>query len=126
LEGFLIEMSARLYRMEGKLPPPRLSSELLDELNQAAPKEPGFLESIPESVKTIVATSALGVLVIGLGALLFWWNEEKKTYEFPEAEGSPILEAPQAAGVGGVLSYASASNPPSHQKNQVPDYLQRL
>ena len=47
-------------------------------------------------------------------------------YVFPEVETGPLLGAPHAAGVGAVVSFSSAQLPPSQQRDQVPDYLQRL
>lgn len=72
----------------------------------------------------------VGVTVIGLAGLLGWAGRwiamTRRSYVFPDAEGSTLLEAPYAAGVGGVLSFASAQTPPSRQKSDVPDYLQRM
>ena len=55
-----------------------------------------------------------------------WIGGRKRVYIFPDAEGAPSLEAPHAAGVGGVLSFASSNAPPSSQKKDVPDYLQKM
>lgn len=72
----------------------------------------------------------VGVAVIGLAAILGWVGRwiamKRRSYLFPDAEGSTLLDAPYAAGVGGVLSFASAQTPPSRQKSDVPDYLQRM
>lgn len=72
----------------------------------------------------------VGGLVIGLAGMLGWVGRwiamRRKSYLFPDAEGSTLLDAPYAAGVGGVLSFASAQTPPSRQKSDVPDYLQRM
>ncbi len=126
-ESFLIEMSGCLYAMEKKLPSVTLTLETLEKL-EAARHEPEstFFEKIPEGVKTFIAT--VGFLSF-LGILGFFGRrviENGRVYEFPEAEGPAILDAPHAAGVGGVLSYSSAAQPPSLQKTHSNDYLHRL
>ena len=72
----------------------------------------------------------LGLAVLVTAALLgfvgLWIANKRKVYVFPIAEGSLLLDAPHAAGVGGVLSFVSATAPPSSQKHEVPDYLQKM
>jgi hypothetical protein len=71
----------------------------------------------------------LGALLVGL-ILLAWLGkflaDRRIRYLFPEVDAGPLLGAPHAAGVGAVLSFASAHLPPSQQRDQVPDYLQRM
>jgi len=120
-------MSRRLYAMEQKLPVVTLTNEMLEELEAARAKpEPSFFEKIPEGVKTLFATVGFLGFLGGMGFLVHRIIERGRVYEFPDAAGSSILAAPYAAGIGGVLSYASNANPPSEQRKQVTDYLQGL
>ncbi len=127
LESFVIEMSRRLYVMEKDLPPVGMSDEYLQQLATAQSEpEPTLWERIPEGVKTLFATLGLTSLLIAVGILCHRAMEKRRVYLFPDAEGPSILDAPHAAGVGGVLSYASALNPPSEQKEKSGDFLQEL
>ena len=61
-----------------------------------------------------------------LGLMGRWMTNRRRAYVFPIAEGSTLLDAPHAAGVGGVLSFISPTAPPSSQEQDVPDYLQKM
>ena len=65
-------------------------------------------------------------VVAGLGFAGRWIAERRIRYVFPEIENSQLLGAPHAAGVGAVVSFGSSQLPPAKQRDQVPDYLQRM
>ncbi len=52
--------------------------------------------------------------------------ERKRKYYFPPPAEPPVLGAAHAAGGGGTLHYRSLTEPPSSQKDEVPDYLAQL
>ena len=67
-------------------------------------------------------------LLFGAAIVLFGlsrWLRLSGRYRFPEFEVEPRLGGAHAAGVGAVISFASAAVPPASQRNQVPDYLRR-
>ena len=53
------------------------------------------------------------------------WFRHRARYRFPDFEVEPRLGGSHAAGVGAVISFASAAVPPASQRDQVPDYLRR-
>jgi beta-galactosidase GanA len=59
------------------------------------------------------------------GVLLLSWIRRRARYHFPDFEVEPRLEGAHAAGIGAVISFASAAIPPASQKDQVPDYLRK-
>ncbi|MGJ8696165.1 MAG: hypothetical protein ACSHYF_07590 [Verrucomicrobiaceae bacterium] len=132
IESFSVQLSIRLYWMEKGL------AEFSEE-------EPGVVHPItsdlegeeksPEGISALLAKRefqlAVGGLAFlmsaaGLGFLGKWLADRKRVYVFPESEGSPLLEAPHAAGVGALITYSSPTLPPSLQRDEVPDYLQRM
>jgi hypothetical protein len=131
LEKFLTQMSIRIYWMERLLakgpvaasdtPPPLPITAAHD---QAAVKSARliFLQdlacrfALPAAVLLCIFT-----LLLGLGH----WLRRSARYRFPELEVEPRLGGAHAAGVGAVISFASAALPPASQRDQVPDYLRR-
>jgi len=69
------------------------------------------------------AAALLGIFTFLLG--LSHWLRRHARYRFPEFNVEPRLGGAHAAGVGAVISFASAALPPASQRDQVPDYLRR-
>jgi hypothetical protein len=67
----------------------------------------------------ITLGSLLAVLVMN------FWLKRRARYHFPDFDVEPRLGGAHAAGVGAVISFASAAIPPASQRDQVPDYLRR-
>lgn len=125
LDSFSIQLSIRL--------------ELLEKLlarRQVVLTQDGDLQE-PEIAlwEGLIKNEALfhGLMIAGLvvpalllGFLIRWFAAKRRTYVFPDAEGDALLDAPHAAGVGGVLFFDSAVAPPSSQKKNTPDYLQKM
>jgi hypothetical protein len=65
----------------------------------------------------------LGAIVLVMG--FNRWLRLSARYRFPDFEVEPRLGGAHAAGVGAVISFASAAVPPASQRDQVPDYLRR-
>ncbi len=133
LEAFSVQMSIRIYWMD------RL---IAGEPAAAAPAEIHHRTSPAKRSRTSVAMDDMkkkaagwlgawwgyGALAAGslmLAAALGAWLRSQVRHAFPELEVEPRLGGPHAAGVGAVISFASAAVPPASQKDQVPDYLRR-
>jgi hypothetical protein len=131
IEAFLVQMSIRIYWMERMMGGGAVA-------DVAAPatvyktKQPSIKPSIMsklqpmiERLKPMVLPMAilLGTLLVGL--TMTWWLRRRARYYFPEFEVEPRLGGDHAAGVGAVISFASAAVPPASQRDQVPDYLRR-
>lgn len=67
------------------------------------------------------------LLASGVAALagVLGWRRWRAVYHFPELAVEPRLGGRHAAGVGAVISFASADLPPAAQRNQVAEYLRR-
>ena len=126
IEKFLVQMSIRIYWMERVVvgEPLALAESISRPSVQAAGKSAKFLW-----LREMAIRSALPAAVL-LGALLTasgfnCWLRLRGRYRFPEFEVEPRLGGAHAAGVGAVISFASAALPPARQRDQVPDYLWR-
>jgi hypothetical protein len=64
-----------------------------------------------------------GVLAVAVG--LVSWLRWHATYRFPEFAVEPRLGGDHAAGVGAVISFASADLPPASQRDQVAECVRR-
>lgn len=132
LESFLVQMSIRIYWMERMLdgaaeeegafatvPPPVISGE---KEREATERSGAMAETVRRY--SVLAMVVLGALACGLGMTA--WMRMKARFRFPEFDVEPRLGGDHAAGVGAVISFASASVPPASQRDQVPDYLRRM
>lgn len=126
IEKFLVQMSIRIYWMERLLAgePLPVAEPISRPLNPVVAKSAKFIW-----LREIAMRSALPAAVL-LGSLLVaiafnCWLRLRGRYRFPEFEVEPRLGGAHAAGVGAVISFASAALPPARQRDQVPDYLWR-
>ncbi|MEN8847631.1 MAG: hypothetical protein ABF377_06105 [Akkermansiaceae bacterium] len=133
IESFSVQLSIRLYWLEKELGVadlpevgvlhPLEAEEIIEE--EILPYSWAALSSSPR-----VRMAAGGVAILfftGIAAFFGkWFAGRKRIYVFPESEGNLLLEAPHAAGVGAVIAYASPSLPPAVQRDEEPDYLQRM
>ena len=130
LDNFAVELSIRLYwfekAMAGTDIPPEVAVTPKEPLEApVAPAGPGK-ERVLSWVKNLVLAVTGCLVAGGLGFLGRWIAERRLRYTFPEVDSSPLLGAPHAAGVGAVVSFGSAQLPPAQQRDQVPDYLQKM
>lgn len=128
LDKFLEQISIRIYWMERVLtgepivtnaPPVRAPVE-------KAKKQPSerllLMQEIAQRVGLPVGILTLAFLV---GAIAARWFRSRARYRFPEFEVESRLGGSHAAGIGAVISFASASVPPASQRDQMPDYMRR-
>ncbi len=130
-EKFLVQMSIRLYWMERILSgKPLASDEPAFTAATHAPLAPAKAESrhwiwLRDLAAPFAIPAAAGAGLFMLAFGVSHWLRLRARYRFPEFEIEPRLGGNHAAGVGAVISFASASVPPASQRDQVPDYLRR-
>lgn len=130
-EKFLVQMSIRIYWMErmlaGDSAAANTSSEGLPAFTTAGPQKQPSEKLV--WAKALMAKFYLPVsLLVAVFLTAFGfnhWLRLRARYRFPEFEVEPRLGGAHAAGVGAVISFASAALPPASQRDQVPDYLRR-
>ncbi len=131
IEAFLVQMSIRLYWMERMVGGGTEQAENLPVFSgpmRKPEKEAGVMEKLQpllESAHRFTVPASLtggGLLAVVLSSA---WLRRRARYRFPEFEVEPRLGGAHAAGVGAVISFASAAVPPASQRDQVPDYLRR-
>ncbi len=128
---FLVQMSIRIYWMERELAGESASADESPEGAAAAPMSEQKVQKVKfpwlREFAMRLATPALVLLGVFLAAFgLHHWLRLRSRYRFPEFEIEPRLGGAHAAGVGAVISFASATVPPASQRDQVPDYLRRV
>ncbi|WP_348223500.1 hypothetical protein [Luteolibacter sp.] len=128
---FLVQMSIRIYWMERKLAGDTVTADESPAMNPlpAAPVVADAKSAKLLWVKQLALRFAMPAAVL-LGAFLTafgfnHWLRLRARYRFPEFDVEPRLGGAHAAGVGAVISFASATLPPASQRDQVPDYLRR-
>lgn len=131
LDNFSVELSIRLYWFEKEMGSPgRVEPGGEDLLARQEGVPAAGLPRTESKAMRYLGNAVWGVLLLAMAAVLVWVGRvvarRRLRYVFPEVEVEPLLGAPHAAGVGAVISFASAQLPPSQQRDQVPDYLQRM
>jgi hypothetical protein len=132
IEAFLVQMSIRIYWMERMLGTAPVTVEGMPVISRRAESAPGpglDRNEKLERAKQLAGEfgTPAGVLVGSLLAAVCMakWVRRRARYEFPDFDVEPRLGGAHAAGVGAVISFASAAVPPASQRDQVPDYLRR-
>jgi hypothetical protein len=130
-EAFLVQMSIRIYWMERMLGGEGAAADEMPAVVRKATahgKQSATMEKLRpllESARRFTLPAALlGGLLVAAGVLGSWLRRRAR-YRFPELDVEPRLGGAHAAGVGAVISFASAALPPASQRDQVPDYLRR-
>lgn len=131
VNGFLVQMSIRIYWME------RMADGTAVETMENIPDHAAS-RSLPRDEMPVKGSfeipswgllaawsfaAVLGGLLVSW-SLIMWWRARAR-FRFPEFEVEPRLGASHAAGVGAVISFSSPAIPPAMQRSQVPDYMRR-
>ncbi len=129
IEKFLVQISIRIYWMERMLAGGPAAGDA-DPSARAAVVRPAVAGSaqliwLQELALKFAFPAALTVSGVLLVFALGFWRRVSARYRFPDLEVEPRLGGAHAAGVGAVISFASAALPPASQRDQVPDYLRR-
>jgi hypothetical protein len=125
LDGFCVQMSIRIYWMEkafisGVIAPVMvLEKDEINEQELAARAATTWFKEWQLPICLI-----LGVIIVGI--ITGWIRRAREKFYFTEYEIAPRMSGSHAAGVGAVITYASAKIPPAMQREQVPDYLRRM
>jgi hypothetical protein len=130
-EKFLVQASIRIYWLERLVsgePATAQTSPTATPVPANGKRQP--LPSAKfqrlQALAICYALPAAWLLGAGLIAFIFsHWLRRRACYRFPEFEIEPRLGGSHAAGIGAVISFASAAVPPASQRAQVPDYLRR-
>ena len=133
IEAFLVQMSIRIYWMERMMGGGTEASDAMSLADRrvvavasksdlAASAKVRWLRDLVMPY-TMPAGVMLGALLAACG--MNFWVRRRARYHFPDFEVEPRLGGAHAAGIGAVISFASASVPPASQRDQVPDYLRR-
>lgn len=128
LDAFSVQMSIRLYWMErvmsGATIPQSVSAlGAVDGKAAFAHQQTSLLDRLPsrwwQPVVLLLGCAVGGLLVKG-------WVTYRARYRFPDFNAEPRLGGDHAAGIGAVISFSSAAQPPGGQREQVPEYLRRV
>jgi hypothetical protein len=130
-EAFLVQMSIRIYwieRMMGAGEQHAGTIAVPEEVSKKHDKKSKLMELVKPHLETaqrfaMPAAATSGALLLLL--TLRFWLKRRALYGFPDFEVEPRLGGAHAAGVGGVISFASATVPPASQRDQLPEYLRR-
>ncbi len=131
LEAFLVQMSIRIYWMERMMGGEESVGNDLSAFSSELPvpeKESGKNPKLEWALGlagkfALPAGVAAGSLFVAF--LMNFWMKRRARFQFPDFDVEPRLGGAHAAGVGAVISFASAAVPPASQRDQVPDYLRR-
>lgn len=131
LQGFLVQMSIRIYWME------RMAEGTAVETMEVIPDGEGVrkfhqkkaIEKIPVALPDWAEIAGIALAAICGGVILLWgfamWWKSRARFVFPELDVEPRLGGNHAAGIGAVISFSSSAVPPARQRDQVPDYMRR-
>ncbi len=122
LEKFLIQLSIRISWMERLLDADG-KEDAVPEPELVAQPAAGDTGLLSKKERLLAAVRPYGVPVAaGLGALVFGWLlrwrlKSRAQYRFPDLAVEPRLGGRHAAGIGGVITFASAATPPATQRD---------
>ena len=132
LEFFSGQLARSLSGLEKKLKEDGVLDTPLRGTGEKEEEKLGSLASLwhdfRENSEAFLAVVVLVSLAFSVGLLVFlrYLVNRNRAFVFPDAQGSSLLGAPHAPGVGSVISYHNRTQPPSLQRNNYPDYLQRM
>jgi len=132
LQAFTDELARRIYRMEQLLHGISNDADDAKAAQTRAAKLAKKSSSMAERwARWRPLAEDLAIPGLLLGSLLaaslgmIGWRRWRATYRFPEIAVEPRLGGDHAAGVGAVISFASADLPPASQRNQVAHFVRR-
>jgi hypothetical protein len=125
LDGFCVQMSIRIYWMEKALESGLIAPIESDEEPVPVTNRAEMLAAIKRWWLNWRLPVGITAAVVLIGLLFTYLRRRRMTYHFPEFPVAPRLGGKEGAGVGAVITYASARIPPAMQREQVPDFSSR-
>ena len=132
LEGFLVQMSIRVYWMErmhlATSAPAAVTVATVRAAKTGVVPQERWKKYQPllDQARQYLAPAGAVLALLVTAWMTAAWIKRRKRHFFPEFDVEPRLGGAHAAGVGAVISFASAALPPASQRDQVPDYLRRM
>lgn len=122
LEKFLIQLSIRISWMERMLDSGGSVDEVPEPVPaaQLAPGDPELLspkERMMAAMMSYGAPASAGFVALILVCLLRWRMKSRAQYRFADLAVEPRLGGRHGAGIGGVITFASAATPPATQRD---------
>lgn len=131
LDRFIVQMSIRTYWMEKKVVGAPAAVEALEpravdpKKSERETKHAEKIAWLRELAMQYAIPAGGGAFGLLLALVLLRVFGARSRHRFPDFEVEPRLGGAHAAGIGAVISFASASVPPASQRDQMPDYLRR-
>lgn len=132
LEALLVQMSIRVYWMERAVGLVDRVEPVKDDLPPVMPpkpEKPGWKEKFApmfEIARQWTEEAAMGSGMVFMIIVLVAWRRARARYVFPDFGVEPRLGGEHGAGVGAVISFASADLPPAAQRDDADEYFRRL
>jgi hypothetical protein len=125
LDGFSVQLSIRIYWMEKALESGVIAPHEPEEEPPTAKAGAGMIALLRAKWNAWKIPFGCGVLVLVVASTFHWWRKQRMTYRLPRFPVAARLQAPHGAGVGAVVTHASARIAPAMQREQVPDFTCR-
>ena len=130
-EQFLVQLSIRIYWMEQLISdkPAKSNEAPQADLNPSrikAAAKAAQLAKLQEIAMRLVIPTAVVFGTLAFIALLVTWRRLTARHFFPVHQVESRLGGDHAAGVGAVITFASAKVPPASQREQVADFSRRF
>ncbi len=129
LKAFTVQISIRTYWMERALNADTEDEpKTIVEVKPQAKGQSDMLEMLAlylEPLRPFLYPVGLSVSFLMITFALLVWLKWRSRYEFPDFAVEPRLGGSHAAGVGGVISFATNTVTPASQRDQLPEATRR-
>lgn len=126
LDGFCVQMSIRIYSMEKAMDAGVVAPVQEPQVDAGTRYNQARVGAAKLWLQQWGYPVTLAVVVVLAASLFGLIRRARATFSFVEFDVAPRMGGAHAAGVGAVISYASAKLPPVLQREQVPNYLRRM
>ena len=126
LDGFCVQMSNRIYEMEKAMDAGVVAPVQQPQIDSGTQHNQARLGAAKLWLMQRSYPITIGAVVVLAALLLGLIRRARASFSFVEFDVAPRMGGAHAAGVGAVISYASAKVPPVLQREQVPNYLRRM
>ena len=116
--GLIKALSREVFAFEGQLPP-RMEAML----SVTAVKDDSAAEAKKAAKIQLFVTVAGWLVLLTITFFVWRWWVRRRVYLFPATMGEPTMGAPYGAQVSTIMSYTSATYPPSRQRKETKDVV---